>query len=141
MSVGILVAAGSIASLLAVSWFRSQGAVKVVEVQVEAMRVGKVEEAYTLFSSGYQAEVPLPMFRRWLQRQRQMGKMQRPQFWGRSVWGQTAVLWGSFQDDLGHSYPAHYLLIRENGSWRIDSFHFAAEIRDSPPSTIRFIQI
>lgn len=139
--VGLLVVASSISCLLAVSWVRSRGAVEVVEAQVEAIRIGKVEEAYTFFSTEYQAGVSLPMFRRWLRRQRPLGKVQRLQFWGRSVWGDTAVLWGSFQDDLGHSYPVRYLLIRENGSWRIDGFHLSAEIPDPYPNTTRFIQI
>jgi hypothetical protein len=141
LGVGILVAAGSMACLLAVSWVRSQGAVQVVQTQVEEIRAGKVEEAYALFSSGYQAGVSLPMFRRWLRHQGRFGKVHKFQFWGRSVWGKTAVLWGSFQDNLGHTYPVRYLLIREKGSWRIDGFHVSAESPDSFPDTIRIIQI
>jgi hypothetical protein len=136
----ILMTAGLIACLVAVSWVRSQGAVQVVQAQVEAIRGGKVEQAYTLFSSQYQAGVSLPMFRRWL-RQGHFGKMNKLQFWGRSVWGTTAVLWGSFQDDLGHTYPVRYLLIREKGAWRIDGFHLSGEIPDSIPETARFIEI
>ena len=112
-----------------------------VQTQVEEIRVGKVEEAYALFSSGYQAGVSLPMFRRWLRHQGRLDKAHKLQFWGRSVWGRTAVLWGSFQDDLGHTYPVRYLLIREKGSWRIDGFHVSAEIPDSFPGAVRFIQI
>ena len=141
LGIGVLVAASSMACLAAVSWVRSQAAVQVVRAQVEAIRVGKVEAAYALFSSGYQAGVSLPMFRRWLRRQGRLGKVQKLQFWGRSVWGETAVLWGSFQDDLGHSYPVRYLLIRERGSWRIDGFHLSAEIPDAYPNTVRFLHI
>src|SRR5262249_9225557 len=113
----------------------------VVQAQVDAVRVGRVDQAYALFSTGYQAGVSLPMFRRWVRRQARLGKVQKLDFWGRSVWGQTAVLWGSFRDDLGHSYPVRYLLVREKGSWRVDGFHLEAEIPDPYPTNTRFIQI
>lgn len=137
----MLVAAGSMVCLVAISWIRSQAAVDVVQAQMNDLRGGKVEEAYALFSTTYQAGVSLPMFRRWVRRQERLAKAHRIQFWGRSVWGETAMLWGSFQDDLGHNYPVRYVLVRENGSWRIDGFHLAAEIPDASPNTIRVFQI
>jgi hypothetical protein len=138
--VGILVAIGSMVCLGAISWVRSQAAVKVVEAQVRAIRGGKVEEAYSLFSSSYQSAHTLPMFRRDLRRREPLDRVQKLEFWGRSVWGQTAVLWGNFQDDLGHNYPVRYLLVKENGAWRVDNFHLSADIPDSVRATVRFIQ-
>ena len=140
LAIGLLVCSGLIAGLLAFSWARSQGAVSVVESQIASIRVGKLEEAYSLFSSRYRAGVSLGIFRRWLRRQGHLGQVQKLQFWGRSVWGETVVLWGSFQDDLGHNYPVRYLLIRENGSWRIDGFRLSEEIPDRFPETTRFIK-
>ncbi len=139
--IGVAVALGCMACLVGISWVRSQAAVRVVETQMADIRGGKVEEAYALFSTAYQSGVTLPMFRRYLRRQERLDKVQKLEFWGRSVWGQTAVLWGTFQDDLGHSYPVRYLLIRENGAWRIDNFHISAESPDPYPNAVRFIQI
>ena len=136
-----MVALGSIALLLVVSWVRSQGAVTVVRAQVEAIREGEVEKAYALFSAEYRAATTLPMFRRWLRRQARLAKVQYMDFWGRSVWGTTALLWGSFRDDLGHRYPVRYLLIREDGAWRIDNFDLSAEIPDSHHEDQRFLHI
>ncbi len=129
------------AGLAALSWIRSQAAVEVVRAQMDDIQGGKVEEAYALFSTTYQAGVSLPMFRRWVRHQGRFSKAKNIQLWGRSVWGETAMLWGSFQDDLGHNYPVKYLLVRENGSWRIDGFHLAAEVPDTSPNTIRVIEI
>ncbi len=139
--IGLLVAGASMALLIALSWIRSQGAVAVVQAQVQDLRVGKVEDAYALFSASYQAGVSLPMFRRFLRREGRLGKAQNLEFWGRSVWGETAVLWGSFQDDLGHSVPVRYLLVREKGAWKIDGFHLTVGHPDIAPDPIRFIQI
>src|SRR3990170_3934363 len=94
---------------------------------LEAIPDGKVDEAYALFSRSYQAGMSLPMFRRWLRRQKRLANVQHLQFWGRSAWKGTALLWGSFEDNLGHSYPVRYLLVQEEGAWRIDLFQLSAE--------------
>jgi hypothetical protein len=139
--IGAGVAIGSMLALAVVSWVRSQAAVAVVQTQMDDIRGGKVEEAYALFSAEYQAGVSLPMFRRYLRHQNGLAKARQLQFWGRSVWGETALLWGSFRDELGHSYPVRYLLVREKGSWRIDGFHLAAEAPGREPDAVRFVQI
>ena len=137
----VLLAGGSIALLLGISWVRSEAAVGVVQAQVAALRNGEIEQAYALFSSEYQAGVSLPMFRRWLRRERRLSNVQHIEFWGRSVWGKTALLWGSFGDELGHSYSVRYLLIREKGSWRIDSLNLAEQIPESAPEKGRLLYI
>jgi hypothetical protein len=141
LGAALLVAVGCVALLMTVSWIRSQGAVTVVRAQVEAIRKGKVEAAYAFFSRSYRSEMSLSMFRRWLRRQEHLAGAHNLQIWGRSVWGGTAVLWGSFQDDLGHSYPVRYLMIRENGSWRVNSVQLPAGIQESPPHVERFLYI
>ena len=145
-ALGVLAAAGliaiaSVAFLVGLSWVRSQGAINVVAAQVQAIRDGKVEEAYKLFSRSYQADTSLPVFRRWLRRQKRLANVQHLQFWARSVWGGSALLWGSFEDDLGHSYPVRYLLVQEGGTWRIDRFQLSGEIPDSAPQNERLIEI
>lgn len=141
LGIGLMVAAGSLLFLIALSWIRSQAAIAVVQAQIEDLRGGKVEEAYALFSRSYQAGVSLPTFRRWVRRQERLIKAQRMDFWGRSVWGETAMLWGTFQDDLGHNYPVRYVLVRENGSWRVDGLRVSPEAPESPPNTVRVIEI
>ena len=137
----VLLAGGSVALLLGISWVRSEAAVGVVQAQVEALRNGEIEQAYALFSSEYQAGVSLPMFQRWLRRERRLSHVEHIEFWGRSVWGRTALLWGSFGDELGHSYSVRYLLIREKGSWRIDSLNLAEEIPERTPEKGRLLYI
>lgn len=143
---GVLAAAGliamaSVALLFGISWVRSQAAISVVEAQVQAIHEGKIEQAYALFSSSYQAGMSLPMFRRWVRRQGRLTNVRSLQFWGRSVWGATAVLWGRFEDDLGHRFAVRYVLVQEEGDWRIDRFQLAAELPDPAPDRQRFIPI
>jgi len=134
----MIVALISVAGLLALSWIQSQGAVAIVREQAVAIRQGQLERAYDLFSSSYRTGMSLPMFQRWLRRQPTLSGIQNLRIWGRSVWRGTAILWGSFQDDLGHTYPVRYSLVRENGDWRIDSFQVRAEVPESLPNTERF---
>ena len=135
---GMLVALICVGVLLALSWVQSQGAVATVRAQATAIRDGNVESAYDLFSNEYRAAMSLPMFRRWLQRQPPLAAIQNLRIWGRSAWRDTAVLWGSFQDDLGQSYPVRYSLIRENGDWRVDSFQVQADVPETLPNTEHF---
>jgi hypothetical protein len=141
LGIGVAVAVGSLLAMLAMSWVRSQAAIAVVQTHVEDIRGGKVEEAYALFSTGYRSGVTLPMFRRFLRREDRLVNVQEVDFWGRSVWGETALLWGSFRDNLGHRFPVRYLLVRENGSWKIENFHLSAAALDSAPASVRMLHI
>ena len=135
---GMLIAAVCIAGMVALSWFQSQGAVAIVRQQASEIREGKLDQAYDLFSSEYRSGTTLPMFRRWLRRQPTFASIQRLHIWGRSVWRGTAILWGSFEDEFGHSYPVRYSLVRENGGWRIDRFDVPEDLPESLPNTQRF---
>jgi len=141
LGAAVLIAVATVIFLVGMSWVRSEGAIQVVEAQVQAIRAGNVEEAYGLFSRGYQRGTSLPSFRRWLRRQGGLANVQNLQFWGRSVWGRTAVLWGRFEDDLGHRYPVRYLLVREGGVWRIERFQLSSQIPDPPARSERLIGI
>ena len=141
LAAAVLIAVALVIFLVGMSWVRSQGAIQVVEAQVQAIRAGNVEEAYGLFSRSYQRGTSLPMFRRWLRRQGDLANVQSLQFWGRSVWGRTALLWGRFEDDLGHRYPVRYLLVQEGGAWRIERFQLASELPDPPARSERLIRI
>ncbi len=141
LAAAVLIAVAAVIFIVGMSWVRSQGAIQVVEAQVQAIRAGNVEEAYELFSRSYQRGTSLPMFRRWLNRQGGLANVQNLQFWGRSVWGRTALLWGRFEDDLGHRYPVRYLLVQEGGAWRIERFQLASELPDPPPRSERLIGI
>jgi len=135
---GMIVALICVGALLALSWIQSQGAVAIVRAQATAIRDGNLESAYDLFTDDYRASMSLPMFRRWLRRQPPLAAIQNLRIWGRSVWRGTAILRGSFQDDLGHSYPVRYSLIRENGDWRIESFQVRADVPETLPNTEHF---
>ena len=135
---GMIVAIVCVAGMIALSWLQSQGAVAVVREQATEIRAGKLDQAYGLFSSDFRSSMTLPMFRRWLHRQPALSSIQNLHIWGRWAGSGTVTLSGSFQDDLGHSYPVRYSLIRENGDWRIDSVQVREEVPESLSNTERF---
>ncbi len=136
-----LIAIASVAFVFGLSWVRSQAAINVVQAQVQAIHEGNIEQAYTLFSSNYQSGTSLPMFRRWVRRQERLTNVRSLQFWGRSVWGATAILRGRFEDDLGHRFAVRYVLVQEEAGWRIDRFQLSPELSDPAPTPQRFIHI
>jgi hypothetical protein len=134
----MVVALVCVTIILGIAWIQSQAAVEVVRIQAEAIRQGRVEDAYSLFSSEYRAGISLGTFRRWLNRQTHLATHHGIRIWGRSVWRGVAVLWGSFQDDQGRSYPIRYQLVREDGSWRVDNLRVQDMVPDSLSDAERF---
>ena len=135
---GLIVAVVCVAGMIALSWLQSRGAVAVVREQASEIRAGKLDQAYGLFSSDFRSSMTLPMFRRWLRRQPALSSIQSLHIWWRQAGSGTVTLAGSFQDDLGHSYPVRYSVIRENGDWRIDSVQVREEAPESLSNTERF---
>jgi hypothetical protein len=135
---GVIVAVLCVGALLVLSWIQSQGAVATVQAQATAIRDGKLEEAYGLFSDDYRASTSLPMFQRWLRSQTALAAARSLRIWGRSVWGGTAILRGNFENDLGQRHAVRYSLVRENGNWRVDSLQVQSDVPEALPNTRHF---
>lgn len=125
---GAFVALIAVGVLGGLSWIRSQPAVRVVQAQLQAIHNGELVKAYGFFSNEYREETSLPVFRRWVRSQQRLTRIDGVQFWSRSVWGGVALLRGSFQDGFGRRYPVRYLLIRQDGEWRIHQFQLAPDM-------------
>jgi len=108
------------AGFLIYLWLGMAAAVRIVEKQVAAIRDGRIDEAYELFSASYRAENSLPMFRAWVARHEEFSRAQDMRIWSRSMRSERAVLWGVVQDFRGQGYPVRFRMIREGGAWRID---------------------
>lgn len=106
--------------LLIYAWMGTAGAVRVAQQQAQAIREGRIEQAYELFSAEYQQVNSLPMFRAWVERHEQFKRAQQMRIWSRTWRRESAVLWGMVEDFRGQAYPIRYRLIREPGGWRID---------------------
>ncbi|OFV96150.1 MAG: hypothetical protein A3F68_04775 [Acidobacteria bacterium RIFCSPLOWO2_12_FULL_54_10] len=135
---GAFVALIVVGVLGGLSWIRSQPAVRVVQSQLQAIHQGELVKAYGFFSNEYKEETSLPVFRRWVRRQQRLTRIDGVQFWSRSVWGGVALLRGSFQDGFGRRYPVRYLLIRQDGEWRVHQFQLAPDIPrvDTEPDSL-----
>ena len=108
------------AGFLIYLWMGMAAAVRIVEKQVAAIRDGRIDDAYQLFSESYRAENSLPMFRAWVARHDEFSRAQDMRIWSRSMRSERAVLWGVVQDFRGQGYPVRFRMIREGGAWRID---------------------
>lgn len=116
LSLAAVLAAGFLIYL----WLGMAAAVRIVEQQAAAIRDGRLDDAYQLFSESYRAENSLPMFRAWVARHEEFTRAQQMRIWSRSMRSERAVLWGVVQDFRGQGYPVRYRMVREGGSWRID---------------------
>ena len=127
------------AGFLIYSWIGTAAAIRVVEQQAEAIRDGRIDEAYQLFSADYRADNSLPMFQAWVGRHEEFSRAQNMHIWSRILRSQSAVLWGLVEDYRGQRYPVRYQLIREEGHWRIHELQmrrsWAEESIDDLPRT------
>ena len=102
------------------TWIGVTTAVRTVEKQAAAIRDGRIDEAYQLFSAEYRAGNSLPMFRAWVDRHEEFSRAQDMRIWSRSLRNRSAVLWGLVQDYRGQRYPIRYQMVRESGEWRVN---------------------
>ena len=102
------------------SWLGMAAAQRIVEQQAAAIRDGRLDDAYALFSESYRAENSIGSFRAWVERHEEFTRAQDMRIWSRSMRDERAVLWGVVQDYQGQGYPVRYRMIREAGQWRID---------------------
>lgn len=102
------------------NWLGMAAAQRIVEQQAVAIRDGRIEDAYKMFSESYRAENSLGMFRAWVERHEEFTRAQELRIWSRSLRSERAVLWGLVQDYQGQGYPVRYRMVREAGEWRVD---------------------
>jgi hypothetical protein len=108
------------AGFLIYTWLGMAAAVRIVEKQAAAIRDGRIDEAYQLFSASYRAENSLSVFHAWVDRHAEFSRAQDMRIWSRSMRNERAVLWGVVQDYQGQGFPIRYRMVREGGEWRID---------------------
>jgi hypothetical protein len=108
------------AGFIIYTWLGMASAVRIVEQQAAAIRDGRIDDAYNLFSETYRAENSMGMFRAWVARHEEFSKAQDMRIWSRTMRNERAVLWGVVQDYQGQGFPVRYRMVRERGEWRID---------------------
>ncbi|OGW68069.1 MAG: hypothetical protein A3H49_11695 [Nitrospirae bacterium RIFCSPLOWO2_02_FULL_62_14] len=105
-------------------WGRADGAVKVIEAQLEAVGKRDYASAYDYLATKTKAAMtPAEFQERFEKNPVAMGRA-KSQFWSRSIENDVATISGTIESLDTKQTKARYVLIKENDRWVIQSFSF-----------------
>ncbi len=115
---------GVLVILFVIGLFATRGITKVVQNQLQAIRQGKIEQAYYAYTaSQFQQETTLAEFKGLISGQPALLKNKKASFSERKVEGSQGFLKGTLTAEDGTSLPVEYRLVKENDEWKILSLN------------------
>jgi hypothetical protein len=110
-------------------------AVKVARDQMEDLKSGATDTAYSRMSEGYRARYSAADFAAWVDRHPALKSNKDSTFLKRSVENDRGHLEGILTGMDGTVEPVTYELVKEAGSWKIDQIKFVGEDLPVPGGT------
>lgn len=105
-------------------WGRADGAVKVIEAQLQAIDKREFATAYDYLSTKAKASMSAEEFHERVYRNGPVMERAKSQFWSRSIDNDVATISGTIESLNTKQTKARYVLIREDDHWAIQSFSF-----------------
>lgn len=128
----VLMAAGGCLTLLllvgAILYFVfriTAGPVDVVNQQLNALRGGDIDKAYSYCSTAFKENTNLEAFRNFVESYPLLKSSIEYSSYNREISGNLSTLKGSIKAKDGSALPAEYRLIREKGSWKVQYISLA----------------
>lgn len=95
------------------------GPVEVANVQLDALRKGRIEKAYNYGSIDFKNSVSLARFKEFVKANPSLTENRRASFNMRKIENNTAVISGTLESSEGAVTPIEYRFVKENGEWKI----------------------
>lgn len=105
-------------------WGRTDGAVKVIEAQLQAIEKREFASAYDQLATKTKATMTLEDFQERVEKNAVVMGRAKSQFWSRSIENDVATISGTIESLDTKQTKARYVLIKENDRWVIQSFSF-----------------
>lgn len=105
-------------------WGRMDGAVKVIEAQLQAIDKRDFATAYDYLSSKAKSGMSFEEFKERIQRHSPVMDRSKSQFWSRSFNNDAATISGTIESLDTKQTKARYVLVQEDERWVIQSFTF-----------------
>lgn len=115
----------AIGGLAAYWWIRTCESVQVVQDQLAAIDEGRYPQSYDYLSSKAKAALPFDEFVTLIQHNTVVRELWGVSFPLRSREGETVMISGLFIGYGALTSQANYVLVLEDGQWKIDKFHWA----------------
>lgn len=111
-------------------WLRTYEPVGVIQDQLVAIDEGRYPQAYEYLSSVAKATLPFEEFVASIQNHSVVMETRGTSFPLRTREGPTAIISGLLTGYGGLASQASYMLVQEEGQWKIQRFHWAPPRRD-----------
>jgi uncharacterized protein DUF4864 len=105
-------------------WGRADGAVKVIEAQLQAIDARDYATAYGYFSTKAKAAMTAEDFQERVQKNSVVSNHANTKFYSRSIDKDVATISGTIEALDSRKAEAFYVLIKEDNRWVIQSFSF-----------------
>jgi hypothetical protein len=105
-------------------WGRTEGAVNVIEAQLQALDKRDFAAAYDCLSTKARAGLTPEEFRERVEKYNAVMSHSNTKFFSRSIQNDVATISGKIEALDGSKTEARYVLSKEGGRWVIDSFSF-----------------
>lgn len=105
-------------------WGRMDGAVKVIEAQLQAVDKRDFAAAYDYLSTKAKAGMSVEEFKERVQRHGPVMDRSKSRFWSRSLDNDAATISGTIESLDTKQTKARYVLVKEDERWVIQTFSF-----------------
>lgn len=127
MVIGVIVAWVLIfvTSIIALAVYATSGLIVVIDNQLEAMRSGDLEKAYSYTSKDFQNSTSLSSFKEFVEKYPSLKQNDSHLFNERAVENNIGTVKGTLTAKDGAQTPIEYQLIKEGDGWKILSFQLS----------------
>lgn len=101
-------------------YWMTSGVTDVVRAQLEDLKAGRLDEAYSRLSEGYREKVSRDGFAAFVGRHPALKDNAASSFWSRSVNNNRAQISGTLTSGSGATESAAYRLVNQGGTWAIE---------------------
>lgn len=108
---------------IAFTFYLTSGLLEPIQKQLSAIQNGTIQKAYFLYTSkGFQKEVSMDKFEQVINQYPSLKNNESASFTSRQIKDNKGVVIGTLKSKEGVSTPIKYLLIKEDGQWKIVGF-------------------
>ncbi|MFA6303784.1 MAG: DUF4864 domain-containing protein [Legionella sp.] len=108
---------------IAFTFYLTSGLLEPIKNQLSAIQNGTIQKAYFLYTSkGFQHEVSMDKFKQIINQYPSLKDNESASFTSREIKDNKGVVIGTLKSKKGVSTPIKYLLIKEEGQWKIVGF-------------------
>ncbi len=106
--------------MLLLVFFVNKTLTKIINAQLNAIKAGKLEEAYYAYtSSQFQKNVSLEEFKHFVQQYPALSKNKKAHFTSWKIENNRGYVKGTLTGEDGSTLPIEYRMVKESGQWKI----------------------